>query len=208
MGITLQAVTAENWRDVVELEVGAEQSAWVAPNAHSLLEAQYGFGGGWRTCGLYRWRYAGNAPVGMAMYNTGPAFDRFFIMRLMVDHRQQGRGLRARRAEPAAGPVPRAPAGQRGRDQLQPGQRSGCVYASCGFAELGPDGAGGVLMWQALNPQPEPWESLWMRRAGTTVDNQRLMNDDKTRDTRPKPSFSLFPVCHVSCPFAPRLHRD
>ena len=66
---------------------GATWRSWWArirppglPNAHSLLEAQYGFGGELAHLRIVPLAiYAGDAPVGLAMYNTGPAFERFFI---------------------------------------------------------------------------------------------------------------------------------
>ena len=45
MAVSLQAVTAANWRAVAALEVAPAQQSWVAPNTVSLLEAHYGFGG-------------------------------------------------------------------------------------------------------------------------------------------------------------------
>jgi hypothetical protein len=44
----------------------------------------------------------------------------------------------------------------------QPGNEAARrLYAGLGFTEIGPDNAGGILMWRLLNPQPKAWESLW-----------------------------------------------
>ncbi len=163
MSITLQAVTAANWRALIALRVSADQAAWVAPNHVSLLEATYGFQGELAHLILVPLAvYADDTPVGLVLYNTAPAYDRFFIMRLMVDQNQQGKGygraalnqlLALFRAYPQAKEV----AISYNIDN-QPARR---LYLSCGFVELDPDDAGGVVMWQALNPQPSPWTSLW-----------------------------------------------
>ena len=163
MTVTLQEVTAANWRALIALTVAAEQEAWVAPNHYSLLEAAYGFAGDLAHLTVVPLAvYADEAPVGLVMYNTAPARDRFFIMRLMIDHRQQRKGygraaltqlLALFRAHPQAKEV--AMSYNVGNE---PARR---LYQACGFVEVGPDNAGGILMWQALNPQATAWTSLW-----------------------------------------------
>ena len=163
MPVTLQAVTVNNWQALTALQVAPDQAAWVAPNHVSLLEATYGFDGDLAHLILVPVAiYADANPVGLLLYNTAPTYERFFIMRLMIDQERQGNGygraaltqlLALMRAYPQAKEV--AISYNQGN---QPAQR---LYASCGFIEIGPDDAGGVLMWQALNPQPTPWTSLW-----------------------------------------------
>jgi diamine N-acetyltransferase len=163
MSITLRAVTAANWRALIALQVSPDQAAWVAPNHVSLLEAVYGFQGDLAHLILVPLAvYADETPVGLVLYNTSPTYDCFLVMRLMVDEGQQGKGygraaltqlLALFRAYPQAKEV--AISYNIGNE---PARR---LYLACGFAELGPDGNGGMLMWQALNPQPSPWTSLW-----------------------------------------------
>ncbi len=163
MSMTLQAVTVTNWQELVALQVAPDQAAWVAPNHVSLLEATYGFTGDLAHLILVPLAiYADTTPVGLLLYNTAPAYDRFFIMRLMIDHAQQGKGygraalthlLAQMRSYPQAKEV--------AISYNQGNQAAQRLYTSCGFSELGPDDAGGILMWQALNPQPAPWTSLW-----------------------------------------------
>ena len=94
MSVTLQPVTAENWRELITLKVRDDQSHFVASNVHSIAEAQFGFDdeGHWNSFpfGIY----AGEIPVGFLMYATNPAHSRIqvFIMRLMVDEKYQGKG--------------------------------------------------------------------------------------------------------------------
>jgi diamine N-acetyltransferase len=163
MRVTLQDIDVANWQAVVALQVSADQQAWVAPNAFSLLEATYGFGGDLAHLRLVPLAiYADDTPVGMALYNTSPARDRYVIMRLMIDQAQQGKGygraaltqlLALFRAHPQAMEV--AISYNLGNEVAR------ALYLACGFREIGPDGNDGVLMWQALNPQPSSWSSLW-----------------------------------------------
>ncbi len=163
MNFSLQAATVANWQQVIALQVAPEQQRWVAPNYVSLLEAAYGFGGELAHLILMPIvLYANAEPVGLLLYNADPAYDRFFIMRLMVDQAHQGKGygraaltqlLALFRAYPQAKEV--AISYNIGNEPARQ------LYQRCGFQEIGPDHAGGVVMWQALNPQPRPWTSLW-----------------------------------------------
>jgi diamine N-acetyltransferase len=136
--VTLRDVTSETWSAVVALEVRPDQRDWVAPNHVSLLEAHYGLGGELAHLRLVPLAiHADEEPVGLAMDNTGPAQDRYMVMRLMVDHRHQGRGygraalgqLLARfRAVPQASEV--AIAIERGNDVAGP------LYLASGFREI------------------------------------------------------------------------
>lgn len=163
MSITLQAVTAQNWESIVDLHVAPDQQAWVAPNHMSLLEAAYGFTGELAHLRLVPLAvYRDDMPVGFVLYNCDPAFEHFFIMRMMIDQQQQGHGygrsalnqlLALFRAYPQAKEV--------AISYNQGNEAARRLYASCGFTELGPDGSGGTLMWQALNPGTSPWTSIW-----------------------------------------------
>ncbi len=161
--ITLQAITADNWQALVALRVAPEQEAWVAPNHHSLLEAAYGFGGELAHLLLVPLAiYAGERPVGLLLYNTSPVYDRFFIMRLMLDREQQGRGYGRAALAQLLGLFRAYPQAKEAAISYNHGNEPARrLYLSCGFAEIGPDGVDGVLMWQALNPQEQPWTSLW-----------------------------------------------
>jgi len=94
MNITLQPVTAENWRTLIQLKVREDQSHFVASNLLSIAESQFGFDdeGHWNSYpfGIY----AGEDPVGFLMYASNLAHSKIqiFIMRLMVDEKFQGNG--------------------------------------------------------------------------------------------------------------------
>lgn len=94
MNITLQPVTAENWRALIKLKVREDQNHFVASNLYSIAEAQFGFEdeGHWD---FYPFgAYVGDEPVGFVMYCFNFSHSRFqaFIMRLMVDDKFQGKG--------------------------------------------------------------------------------------------------------------------
>lgn len=94
MSVTLQPVSAGNWRALIQLKVREEQSHFVASNLMSIAESQFGFDdeGHWNShpFGIY----AGEEPVGFLMYAANYAHSRIhvFIMRLMVDEKFQGKG--------------------------------------------------------------------------------------------------------------------
>jgi diamine N-acetyltransferase len=94
MSITLQPVTAANWRALIKLKVREGQNHFVASNLYSIAEAQFGFEdeGHWD---FYPFgAYDGEEPVGFVMYCFNFNHSRFqaFIMRLMVDDKFQGKG--------------------------------------------------------------------------------------------------------------------
>ena len=94
MSVTLQSVTAENWRVLIKLRVREEQTNFVASNLYSIAEAQFGFEeeGHWD---FYPFgAYVRDEPVGFVMYCFNFNHSRFqaFIMRLMVDEKFQGKG--------------------------------------------------------------------------------------------------------------------
>jgi diamine N-acetyltransferase len=94
MGITLQPVTAKNWRALIKLKVKEDQNHFVASNLYSIAEAQFGFEeeGHWD---FYPFgAYVEAEPVGFVMYCFNFNHSRFqaFVMRLMVDEKFQGKG--------------------------------------------------------------------------------------------------------------------
>ena len=94
MSITLQPVTAANWRALIKLKVRENQNHFVASNLYSIAESQFGFEdeGHWD---FYPFgAYDGEEPVGFVMYCFNFNHSRFqaFIMRLMVDDKFQGKG--------------------------------------------------------------------------------------------------------------------
>ena len=94
MSITLQPVTAGNWRALIKLKVREDQAGFVASNLYSIAEVQFGFEeeGHWD---FYPFgAYAGDEPVGFLMYCFNFNHSRFqaFITRLMVDEKFQGKG--------------------------------------------------------------------------------------------------------------------
>ena len=94
MSITLQPVTAANWRALIKLKVREGQNHFVASNLYSIAESQFGFEdeGHWD---FYPFgAYDGEEPVGFVMYCFNFNHSRFqaFIMRLMVDDKFRGKG--------------------------------------------------------------------------------------------------------------------
>ena len=94
MELTLQPVTAGNWRSLIKLKVREDQTQFVASNLYSIAESQFGYEdeGHWD---FYPFgAYVGGEPVGFVMYCYNFKHSRFqaFIMRLMVDERFQGKG--------------------------------------------------------------------------------------------------------------------
>jgi diamine N-acetyltransferase len=84
--VDIRPITGDNFRDVLDLEVTHEQSAWVAPTSRYLAVCAYG--GNWHPMGIY----TDDNPIGFAMWAYDPADRSHWIGGFLVDRSQQGRG--------------------------------------------------------------------------------------------------------------------
>ena len=85
--ISLQAITAETWRQCARLKVRSDQENFVAPNVYSMAQSRY-------ESGLLPLAvYDGETMVGFVMYNEQP-FEpgKYFIYRVMIGADFQGKG--------------------------------------------------------------------------------------------------------------------
>ncbi len=97
MALSIQPVTKSNWNKLAKLKVREDQSHFVAPNIYSIAESHYGYdepdgSGHWD---MYPYGiYEDETPVGFFMYGYNFSHPKFeaFIIRLMVDVSQQGKG--------------------------------------------------------------------------------------------------------------------
>ena len=96
MSVEIRPVTKDNWRDLIKLKVRPDQQDFVATNVHSIAESQFGYDdpdyGHWDMVpfGIFDL----GEPVGFLMYGYNFSHPRTqaYIIRLMVDEQQQGRG--------------------------------------------------------------------------------------------------------------------
>ena len=85
-GVSLRAITRENYRAVIRLKVGAEQETFVADNVFSLAETWVE--PSFQPLAIYHL----DEPVGFTMYGLEESTGRWWVIRLMVDERYQARG--------------------------------------------------------------------------------------------------------------------
>ena len=86
--VTLREITKESVRRICALEVAPHQQSYVARVAVSIAEAHFSPGEAW-----FRAIYAGEEPVGFVMLSVRPHIPDYFLWRLMIDERHQGRGF-------------------------------------------------------------------------------------------------------------------
>ena len=89
MQLRLEPITSENWRKAIKLQVADEQKGFVAPNYYSIIEALY------EPNDLFCFAvYDGDEMVGFTMHGSDPddTEHRYWIVRLMVDIKHQGKG--------------------------------------------------------------------------------------------------------------------
>ena len=84
--LRLETVDRYNFRSLIDLSVAKEQEAFIVSNAYSL--AQAGVQPECVPLGVY----LDNRPVGFAMYCLDPDDRQYWIYRLMIDRRYQGKG--------------------------------------------------------------------------------------------------------------------
>ena len=84
--VELKAVTADNYWEIVELAVTGEQDGLVTSNAVSIGQAYVQ-----PEC-IPLAIYAGDTPVGFLMYCVDRDDGEYWLYRLMIDRRYQGKG--------------------------------------------------------------------------------------------------------------------
>jgi diamine N-acetyltransferase len=167
MQVSLREVTVENWQHICKLQVADDQQAFVAPNWHSLLLATYGSPGDLADLMYVPLAiYAADSLVGLTVYNASPERDRFFIVRLMIDRAAQGQGYGRAALEALIARFKEFPQAREAGISYIPGnQIAGGLYRRLGFEDVGLDEDGREMIAVLdLNPQSEPWESLWRKK--------------------------------------------
>lgn len=85
--VELRAVTKDNWRKCVVMQLSEAQRDYVAPNGYSLVQAAY-------EPNCYPFAiYMGDEVVGFAMYAYDTDVSMWMIYRLMVSYDAQGKGI-------------------------------------------------------------------------------------------------------------------
>lgn len=135
--IHLEDVTADNWEEVVDLELADDQEDLVADNAYSLAESKF------NPNAVTRAIYAGKKLIGFAMYEPMIDDDRphdYLIYRFMIDESQQGKGYGRASLMAIIEEIRRDPACQRIVISYMPENKTARkFYASLGFVEVGRD---------------------------------------------------------------------
>lgn len=86
MNLILREINKENWEECIELKVTENQKHFVASNAYSILEANFGVG-------LYPLAiYDCETMVGFLMYEKDDIAKDMGMCRLMIDEKYQNRG--------------------------------------------------------------------------------------------------------------------
>src|SRR4051812_14595321 len=85
--IELREINRDNWQECIKLKVAESQKNFVAPNVHSLAMAAYEPGLNPRA--IYN---QDNQMVGFIMYGWWEEQGAWWIARVMVDERYQGKG--------------------------------------------------------------------------------------------------------------------
>ena len=86
MPVTLRDITRHNWHECVNLKVRPDQHLYVATNAVSMAQARYE--PEWIPLAVYD----GVTMVGFVMYGIALEDRQHWILRVMVDAAQQGKG--------------------------------------------------------------------------------------------------------------------
>jgi diamine N-acetyltransferase len=86
MNISLREITPENFSEVIDLNVAEDQRLFVAPNVKSIAQAKI------YPTAVPLAIYHENEPVGFAMYAFDTDDQKYYLVRLMIDEKHQGKG--------------------------------------------------------------------------------------------------------------------
>jgi diamine N-acetyltransferase len=147
MTVSLRPITTENWRECIRLAVLPEQQRFVATNVHSLAQAR--FFPELRPCAIY----ADETMVGFVMYLRYPDNGRYWIMRFMIDHQQQGRGYGKAAMRLVIERLATFPdCDAIWLDYMPENEVARRLYTGCGFQAIETDDSGAIVV--ALDVRP------------------------------------------------------
>lgn len=86
MTLILKEVTSENWEECITLQPREDQKPFIASNVYSLAQSK--FLPNFETLAVYKDRIM----VGFVMFGIDPDDSQYWIYRLMIDSRYQGKG--------------------------------------------------------------------------------------------------------------------
>ena len=131
--ITLQEITKETLRPILDLSVREDQGQFVAPNSVSIAQAHFEPNHAW-----FRAIYADDAPVGFVMLYDDSEKPEYFLWRFMIDARHQGLGFGKRAIEVLIEHVRSRPNATQLLVSCVPGKGSPCpFYEHLGFEYTG-----------------------------------------------------------------------
>lgn len=84
--VTLRKLNKENYREILKLKVGQDQTQFVASNAISLAQALF------HEEAWFRGIYADDTAVGFVMIEMNYTKPEYFLWRFMIDENSQGKG--------------------------------------------------------------------------------------------------------------------
>lgn len=87
MSISLRDITADNWEQCIALTPQESQVQFIAPNVYSIAQSK--FLTNFYTKGIY----SDDTMVGFVMYGLDPDDWNYWVYRLMVDAKHQGKGF-------------------------------------------------------------------------------------------------------------------
>ncbi|MFJ7554711.1 GNAT family N-acetyltransferase [Bacillus thuringiensis] len=85
--IYLKPIDKNNWEEAIRLSVKKEQQTFIASNLYSIAEVQF-------LDNFYvRGIYLDNEMIGFTMFGIDPDDNNYWIYRLMIDEKFQGKGI-------------------------------------------------------------------------------------------------------------------
>lgn len=130
--ITLREVTRDTYTEILGLDVQPDQKHLVATNAKSLAQAMF------HDEAWFRGVYAGDTAVGFLMLSLEPSKAEYYIWRLMIDAKHQGKGYGRKAVALAVDHIRKQPhAREVLLSHMPDNDRAGKLYTSCGFEYTG-----------------------------------------------------------------------
>jgi diamine N-acetyltransferase len=130
--VSLREVTNDTVRAILGLKVAPGQEHFVASNAFSIAEAHFS------DIAWFRAIYAGEMPVGFIMLADDPDKSEYFLWRLMIDARHQGKGYGRRAVQQLIDYVKTRPGATELLVSYVPGEGSPRdFYVKLGFQDTG-----------------------------------------------------------------------